>query len=674
MNYENTFLPVEIGGVTFKNRIFSGPHNTALARNGRVSDELIAYHMARVRGGVSLIITEVQVFHPSYHPVGRLSVATDEAIPYLSRLVQAVNPYDCHIIGQLWHPGQIGGSGGGGMGDGELPVQYAPSESPNHFYHSISTPMSNSMIWDIIDSYGKAAGRMVAAGLAGVEIVASMGYLPAQFMNARFNRRTDEFGGNLQNRLRFIREVVSSVKREVGPAAITGIRISGDEMDEATGYLTGEEVIEICRELDGDDGPDYFHVTLGSGTSILGWRHQIPHMALPAGYITPYAARVKKNVNVPVLLTGRMNDPAIIENVIANGHADMCGLVRALIADPEFVIKTEQGRTDDIRACIACNQACIGHRLKGYPVSCIQHPESGRELAFYNKGLAPARRKVMVVGGGPGGMKAAIVAAQRGHDVRLYEKTDKLGGQVLLAQLLPGRSEFGGLIENLENELFRTDCEVVRNTMITRSIVMEQEPDTVIVATGGIPYWPDIEGDYAGTVVDAWSVLKEEVTAGQRVLVADSKCDWISLGIAHKLALEGRDVSLYTNGAVPGELIPHMIRDYEIAALFKLGVEMVPFAQLYGVDGNTVYFHHTASGEHIIVENVDTVVLTFGNSADRSLSDELSEIRDNVEVIGDAINPRTAEEAVVEGMRSAHGIGLENRSIGSIRAGAAASV
>ena len=660
MNYENIFLPIEIRGVKFKNRIFSGPHNTALTRNGKISDELIAYHLARVRGGVSLIITEVQVFHTSYLPVGRLSVATDEAIPYLSRLVQAVDPFDCHVIGQLWHPGQIGGSGGGGMGDGELPVQYAPSESPNHFYHSISTPMPNSMVWDIIDSYGKAARRMVAAGLTGIEIVASMGYLPAQFMNARFNKRTDEFGGDLQNRLRFIREVINSIRREVGPDAITGIRISGDEMDETAGYLTGEEIIDICRELDGDEGPDYFHVTLGSGTSILGWRHQIPHMALPAGYITPYADRIKKNVTAPVLLTGRMNDPNIIESVIANGHADMCGLVRALIADPEFVSKTEQGRTDDIRVCIACNQACIGHRLRGYPVSCIQHPETGRELKFYKKGLAPNRRKVMVIGGGPGGMKAAIVTAQRGHDVRLFEKSDKLGGQALLAQLLPGRSEFGSLITNLENELFKTECEIIRNKDVTRNIVLEEEPDTVIVATGGTPYWPDIEGDYTGRVIDAWSVLKEEVTVGQRVLVADSKCDWISLGIAHKLALEGRDISLYTNGAVPGELIPHMIRDYEIAELYKLGVEMVPFAHLYRVAGDTIYFQHTASGEPIIVENVDTVVLTFGNSANRSLADELYEIRGNIEVIGDAINPRTAEEAIVEGMRSAHTIGLED--------------
>ena len=661
------FSPLQIRGIHFKNRVFSGPHNTALSKGGDVSDGLIAYHAARAKGGVSLFITEVQVFHPSFLPSGRLSAATDQCIPQLSRLVRAVSAYDCRVLGQLFHPGRIGSAGGGGFDDGAQPVNFAPSESPNHFYHNISVPMPSAMVWEIIDAYGQAARRMMTAGLSGVEIVASMGYLPAQFLDPRYNRRTDEFGGDIDHRLRFLREVLASIRRQAGPDALIGVRISGDEMDE-TASLTGEEIEAACRKLDGDEGPDYFHVTMGSGGSVLGWRHQIPHMALPAGYIAPYAERVKRAVRAPVFVTGRMNDPSIVESVLEKGQADMCGLVRALIADPEFVNKAREGQVDDIRACIACNQACIGHRLKGYPISCIQHPETGREIAYYQQGHAGRRCRVTVVGGGPAGMKAAIVAAQRGHEVRLYEKTRRLGGQVLMAQLLPGRSEFGGLITNLERELGQTACEVIRGVAVTAELIRNDDPDAVIIATGGKPYWPEIDGKGSGHVVDAWSVLNGEAKVGHRVAIADSKCDWISLGVAEKLAREGCDVTLYTNGVVAGELLPHMVRDYGIAELFKLGVPMVPYAHLYGVDEKTAYFIHTASGQPIIADNVDTVVLTFGNVSDRDLASELNGIRGNVEVIGDALNPRTAEEAILEGMRAAHKIALEDSSVSPVQA------
>ena len=311
-----------------------------------------------------------------------------------------------------------------------------------------------------------------------------------------------------------------------------------------------------------------------------------------------------------------MNDPLIIESVLAKGQADMCGLVRALIADPEFVNKTREGRVDDIRACVACNQACIGHRLKGYPISCIQHPETGRESKYYRQGPARRQQRVSVVGGGPGGMKAALVASQRGHRVRLYEKTRRLGGQVRMAQLLPGRSEFGGLITNLERELGQTGCEVLRGVEATAELLRDDDPDVIIIATGGKPYWPELEGEPSGAVVDAWSVLNGESRVGQRVAVADSKCDWIALGLAEKLAREGCDVTLYTNGTVPGEVLPHMVRDHGIGELFKLGVRMVPYAHLFGVDEKSAYFVHTASGEAIVAEDIDTVVLTFGNVSD----------------------------------------------------------
>ena len=290
--------------------------------------------------------------------------------------------------------------------------------------------------------------------------------------------------------------------------------------------------------------------------------------------------------------------------------------------------------------------------LTGYSVSCIQHPESGRELEFGTLRPAATPRRVLVAGGGPGGMKAAAVAAARGHEVTLYERAGQLGGQALLTQLLPGRAEFGGIVTNLTREMELAGVEVVRNTAVTAGLVAREAPDAIVLATGAVPYRPTIEGEEEAHIVDAWQVIRGEANVGASVAIADWRCDWVGLGLAEKLARDGCRVRLYANGNMPGQTIQQYVRDRWLGELHKLGVEITPLARLYGADGDTAYFEHTTSGEPIVCEGVETLVLALGHQADDDLEQALADFEGETIPIGDCLAPRTAEEAVLEGLRA----------------------
>jgi hypothetical protein len=255
--------------------------------------------------------------------------------------------------------------------------------------------MTPALIEDVIDGYARSAERMKRAGLDGVEIVASHGYLPAQFLNPHSNRRTDDWGGGFENRLRFLRETVLAVRQAVAGDWVSGLRISADEMD--TVGLGPDEVLDACVALAGTGALDYVNLIAGTSDTYKGAIHIVPPMTVETGYVAPLAARIREQIDVPVFVTGRINDPRIAERIIAEGQADVCGMTRALITDPRMPAKAAEDRVDDIRACIGCNQACIGHMITGYPISCIQYPESGRELEYGERHRAGKRKTVMVV-------------------------------------------------------------------------------------------------------------------------------------------------------------------------------------------------------------------------------------------------------------------------------------
>ncbi len=634
---------IALGPTLLKNRIVSTGHHTNHAQN-LISERLIAYQEARARGGAGLIIAEVAAVHETAVFSTSVLVATGpDCVPGYRRLVEVCRPHGARVFGQLFHPGREIMA----TADGLLPVAYAPSAVPNERFHVMPVAMTEALIAEVVWGYGRAAGYLAEAGLDGVEIVASHGYLPAQFLNKVCNLRQDRYGGDFEGRLTFLREVVAAVRGVVGTMTL-GLRISGDEME--PGGLANDEVSDVCLALTGPGGLDYVSVVAGSSATLGGSVHIAAPMGLEHAYVAPFAATIKARIDKPVLVTGRINQPQVAEQVIASGQADLCGMTRALICDPDMPRKTHAGRLDDIRACIACNQSCIGRAHKGVPISCLQYPESGRELEFGELAPAATPRRVMVIGGGPAGMKAAAVAAARGHTVTLYEKDSRLGGQVLLAERLPAREEFGGLVTNLIREMGLAGVDVYTSYAVTPEIVAADAPDAVVLATGALPYRHaslSLDGAHA---VEAWDLLRSRANVGASVAIADWRADWIGLGLAEKLAKAGCRVRLCVNGAMAGETLQLYVRNHYVGRLHKLGVEIRTHLRLFGADSDTAYFQDTLTDEPVMLEGVDTLVLALGQVARDDLSAALHGSGREVIAIGDCKAPRSAEEAVYEGL------------------------
>ncbi|QCO57222.1 FAD-binding protein (plasmid) [Pseudorhodobacter turbinis] len=641
--FPHLFTPLTIRGTTLRNRIMSTGHDTLLPHGGQVSDEYIAYQEARARGGAGLIVTQVAGVHETARYTAHLLMATDDdCIPGFRKLAEACHAHGAVVISQLFHPGREIMEGANGL----LAVSYSASAVPNERFKMMPRAMDKAMIDEVVQGYADAARRMWQAGFDGVEFVGSHGYLPAQFLNPLVNLRTDGYGGSPENRLRFLQEALAAMRAATDENFIIGMRLSASERDE--GGLTIEDALQASRAL--QEQLDYLSLTVGTSATLGGAVHITAPMNFPAAYVAPEVARFKKALTIPVFATGRINQPQEAEAMLARGEADVCGMTRALICDPVMPNKAEAGQVDDIRACIGCNQACIHHFHKGLSISCIQHPETGRELRFGSKPQAASPRKIMVIGGGPAGLKAAATAAERGHDVTLYEAAAQLGGQALLAQLLPHRAEFGGIITNLASECGRAGVTIVKGQTVDAALIDETAPDAIILATGAVPFLPDIESDGEMQILGAWEVLRREARAGARVVIADWRADWIGMGLAEMLAADGSNVRLAVNAPMAGDTIPYYVRDTMLGNLHRLGVEVIPYARLFGTQDDTVFLQHTASQEPIILEGVDSLVLSLGHRPQDDLQDCIRVRGIELHQIGDAMSPRTAEEAVYEGM------------------------
>lgn len=636
--------PLDIGPITIRNRIVSSGHDTVMAVNGSVGDQLLAYHEARADGGVGLIVVQVAGVHESAKYTSAVLMADDDTcIPGFRRLADEVHARGASIFQQLFHDGRELME----SEDGTMPVALAPSAVPNERFHVMPRAMPIELVREMVECYGAAADRMRRAGFDGVEIVASHGYLPAQFLNPRTNLRTDEYGGSPENRLRFLREVLSSARQAAGPDLAVGMRISIGE--ESPDGLTPQEAIDACAALNADGLVDYISIVAGTSATLAGSDHIVPPMTTAVGYLSPLSARVKQAVSVPVIVSGRINSPQDAEQVIARGDADAAVMTRALICDPEMPAKAFAGDLDGIRACIGCNQACIGHFHAGYPISCIQRPETGRERTYGIRITARHPRDVVVIGGGPGGLKAAAVAAERGHRVTLIEASRRLGGQVLLAQEIPGRAEFGGAITNLEREAARAGVKILLSTRADRALIDELAPDAVVVATGAVPRIPELELIDDPKVLTAWQVLQGAEVPSGRVVVADWRSDWIGLGVAIDLAQRGRKVTLGVSGYHPGQRIQQYVRDAMIGQAVRLGVQIIPLVRPFGADSETVYLQHVLTNEPVEIQ-ASSLVLSQGHLPVDELLTDLADGPWEMRAIGDCLAPRTVEEAVLEGL------------------------
>ena len=643
---EHLFSPIKIRNLTVKNRILSTGHDTTMPTEGIINERLLAYQRARAEGGAGLIVLQVSGVHESARYTTHLLMATEpNCVDGYRKMADMCHAHGTKVFAQIFHPGREIMEAGEGL----LAVAYSASAVPNERFHVMPKPLNQRMINEISEGYVQAARYLHEAGIDGAEFVASHGYLPAQFMSTQVNLREDQYGGSLENRLRFSVDILKAIRAATSDDFVIGMRISADELD--GGGLDADEVLAICQAL--EPHLDYVNLTLGTSASLGGAVHIAPPMAFRAGYIAEQTKVFKDTLNIPVLIAGRINQPQDADLIIKNGQADMCGMTRALICDPKMPNKAQNNQLDDIRACIACNQACIGHFHKGQPISCIQHPQTGREQQYGDLQTAAAPKKVMVIGGGPAGMIAALIAAQRGHCVSLYESGKQLGGQALLAQNLSRHAEFGGLITNLLQAMSKQDINIQLDTRVDMALVQAEAADVVVLATGATPYAQPIEADDSILKLHAWQYLQGTAPQGKSVLLTDWRCDWVAPGIAELLVKQGFDVSIAINGLCLGETLPLYVRDELTATAQRLGIKLLPNARLYGYDNGTVYLQHNTSAEAVELEGIDTIIACDGQIALDELGDAIEDLGMVLHRIGDCNTPRTAEEAMYEGLKVA---------------------
>ena len=640
------FTPIQLGTVLVPNRIVSTAHATAYARDGIPTERLIAYHEARARGGVGLIITGATVVHPTspYDEYNLLCNLDDRIIPAYHQMAKAVQKYGTRIMAQLSHMGRSGETD-----DSRYPL-YGPSPIADEIRREPPAEMDVELIEEIIAAYGKAAARAREGGLDGVEIHGGHSSLVAQFMSPYANQRTDAYGGNRKKRLLFVKQVSQAVRKNVGRDFTVGLRLSGDEF--VDGGLTLDAVKENARDLEATGMLDFIDVTAGTDSNLHSYYMHYSPMCVPLGNLTHLSAAIKEMVSLPIITVGRINDPVLAEKILADGLADMVGMTRAALCDPDFPQKAREGRIDDIRHCIACNQGCFKRIFKAQPITCIQNPAAGKERTYGPLHKAAAVRKVIVVGGGPAGLETARVAAERGHQVILLESEPSLGGQIRLASQAPGRQEFGEVILYLSRQVEKAGVDIRLGEEGTVEQILGLAPDAVVIAAGARPVIPDIAGARSANVVTAWDILGGKVPDGRRFAVSDGdKEDQVAVGTAEYLADLGKEVEIISK-------LPYIGKDLDILnfvpicqRLLEKGVKLTPHTGIGEINKQRVVLYNVYTGAQEFRKDVDVVVFAAGRVAEDNLYWALKGKISDLYRIGDCLAPRSVLSAIAEGTR-----------------------
>jgi mycofactocin system FadH/OYE family oxidoreductase 2 len=502
-------------------------------------------------------------------------------------------------------------------------------------------------IEEVVEHFAKAAVHVREGGFDGVELQFGHSSLARQFMSPLTNYRDDQYGGDFENRLRFALEVVGAVRAAVGTDFTLGVRLCADEM--IPGGLTLDDAKQIAGRLQSNGQLDYFNLTLATfyNLYLVGGP-----MHMPLGYAVPLAAGIKEVATLPVFATGRINDPAFAERVLAEGQADMIGVVRGQIADPDWAIKAQEGRTEEIRYCIACNQNCYGRVGLNKTIGCVQNPFVGHEDSEGERHLRPAlrRKRVMVVGGGPAGMWAAKIATLRGHEVTLYEKAEELGGQVLLAAKGVGRDEFGVIARNERNQLAHLGVPVELGVEVTPELVGEVAPDAVIVATGSRPKACPVGGADGAGIFNVWQVLSGEAALGDNLLLIDYDGHHQATATAEFLADLGKTVHVVTSALFVGaDLGPSQDLYLTRQRLMQKGVTFTADFAVMEIKGTEVHGFNVYSNVWDVLAGYDTIVTAMGNDADDELYFALKNKVPELYRIGDCVAPRRVDMAIHEG-------------------------
>lgn len=633
------FSPGRIGPLETKNRIVMAPIANGATEEGYVTDRQIDFFVARARGGVGLIICQSGGAMEECRGAGRMWIWDDKFLPGLTRLASAVKAAGARVGNQVAHWGMFASGQKAVLPDLDV---VAASDVPFPPTGERPRAATQADIDHIIDGLATAAQRLQRAGFELVEIHAAHGYLFDEFRSKLWNRRTDKYGGSMENRARFLCETIAEVRRRLGPDYPISVRINGS--DYLPGSLTIEDSVAQAPLFE-EAGASALHISASSiGTSHM----QYPSYLLPDAALQDDAAAIRKAVNIPVIAVGKIGTPAVAERLLAEGKADFVAMARALMADPEFAVKAQEGRYDDIRYCIYCNN-CTGGRQNRAPevrargVCCTVNPALLREASF---DITPAeqRKRVWVAGGGLAGMEAAHTLAARGHEVTLFEKSHVLGGQWHTAIHQESKGGFESLTRQLIRSMERTGVHVRLNTPLGVDMVGRHRPDAIVVSTGAVPSVPDIPGTDKPIAVQATDVIMDRVAIGKRVVVVGGR--YMGMEIADYISgLDGKEVTLVTRSELGRDMQTQVFLEL-FHRLLRKRVQFLQHAEAWEIMDTGLYvrFH----GELVFLE-CDTVVLAVGFRPDASLTEALEGTGVPTYIIGDAAQVRDALDAIREG-------------------------
>lgn len=643
---KHLFKPIVIGTLELKNRMVLPAQVTLFGNElGFVTERLINYHITKAKGGVGLIIIESTCIEsPRGRVVPRqLRIDHDKYIIGLSELADAIHSYGAKVALQVHHAGRATNLI---STDGEQLV--SASDVPCLERGGEPRALTLPEIEEIVEKFAEGARRAQMCGFDAVDFHGAHGYLIASFLSPLTNKRTDKYGLDLEGRMRFAMDIVQRTRAKVGNDFPLSFRISADEFYE--GGNTLKETKVIAKNLQGA-GVNIINVSGGGPESII---YTVAPMGIEPGFMVEVAAGIKNAVNIPVIAVGKINDPILADRIIAEKKADLVALGRALIADPEFPQKALAGRLEDIRPCIACNWGCSMRTIPrvgfgGLPLSCTMNSEVGRENDYKIR-PADVKKKVLIAGGGPAGLEAARVAALRKHEVILYEKADRLGGQLLLASVPPFRKEIEKATRYLVGQVRKLPVEVKLGKEVTPKIVEELKPDVLIIATGAFPMVPDIPGAQRKNVLTSRDILSGKDNCGKRVAVVGG--GMVGCEVADYLAEKGK-------GVIVLEMLADVATDMDPRwkyLFFKRNEGKIQFLKNIKVveilEDGLIYMNRKWEKTKL---DVESIVFAVGATRSKSLDNLQGKVPELYRV-GDCANPRKLFEAIHDASRVAREI------------------
>lgn len=645
MAFNKLFSPIKIRGLELKNRVVFPAMGTKMATEDKfVTQQLIDYHVARAVGGCGLNFTEVCSVYAPASPKKFLSIAEDKYIPGLKRLADAIHEAGGKTGVQLW-------LGGLAVASDPEAMLIIPSDMPVAGTEYTMPGASIETIKASIKAFGDAAKRAVEAGFDTVEFHAAHNYVPHSFLSPYFNKRTDEYGGSLENRARFLLECIKAIRENIPEDMPLFMRVGAHD-DYLEGGLSIEDVIEFCK-MAKEAGVDILDVSRGNFSSAA-IKYEVPPIDLPRGFNVDNAARIKKETGMLTVAVGRINDPAQAEEILESNKADMVVMGRAQLADPEFCNKAMEGKVDSIVSCIGCNQGCYdGFVSEDVPfITCLRNPALGREAEFtLVKTETP--KKVLIAGGGLAGLEAAMILKLRGHQPIVCEASDTLGGQFILAGSAPRKEEMKEAAIARGRQVLEEGIEVKFNTPITVGLIEEIKPDEVIIAIGAAPMKLNIPGGDLDKVTDSHDVLSGKAQISGRVVVIGGGL--VGLEVAEYLHGSAEEITVVEMLDSVGKDLGQLRNICVMESLYAAGIKTITSAKCVEINANGVVIEKDGSTEELLC---DSIVVAIGAKSRNfeHISDYCEQMGIPCNAVGDAVRARRALNAIAEASNLARSI------------------